>query len=126
MQDRPDKEVLLDAVASFLVQQVRPAIADAGLNFRVLIAANLAGIVATEIRTGDAQDLAENERLRALLPDLGAAGTRELNRVLTDRIRSGAFDDAAIVGVTAHVKQTLMEKLAVTNPRFETMLDIEN
>ena len=58
MQDRPSKEALLDAVATFLLEKVRPAIADPGLGFRVLIAANLASVAASEIRSEGTQDAA--------------------------------------------------------------------
>jgi hypothetical protein len=135
MQDRPSKEVLLDALSTFLVQQVRPTISDPALSFRVLIAANLAMVVASEIRSEEGQNAAELERLRELLPDVVVAcdatleGSRRaiatLNAALVERLRSGTFDAPAFARATAHVKQTLLEKLAVNNPRFETALDIE-
>jgi hypothetical protein len=135
MQDRPAKEVLLDALSGFLLQQVRPAISDAGLNFRVLIAANLAMVVANEIRGEEAQNTAELSRLRDLLPDVRAETTEspeamrraieQLNKALAERLRKGDFDPAALGRATAHVKQTLLEKLAVNNPRFDTALEIE-
>lgn len=135
MQDRPSKEVLLDALAGFLLQQVRPAISDPGLSFRVLIAANLATVVAGEIRSEETQDTAELARLRALLPQVEVqpgttreelhACIRTLNAALAKQLRSGAFNAAQLAQATSHVKQTLLEKLAVNNPRFETGLDIE-
>ena len=42
MQNRPSKTDLLEAVARFLERDVKPAIKDPSLSFRVLIAANLA------------------------------------------------------------------------------------
>lgn len=135
MQDRPSKEVLLDALSGFLMQQARPAIADPGLSFRTLIAANLAMVVANEIRSEETQNAAELARLRALLPDVPSQldGTREnlratihaLNVALSRKLRDGGFDVAGFGRAQAHVKQTLLEKLAVNNPRFETELDIE-
>jgi len=136
MQDRPDKDVLLDAMATFLLTQVRPAISDPGLSFRVLIAANLANVVANEIRSEEEQDVAELTRLRDLLPEIRVApdGTRAgthqairtLNKALAERLQAGGFDAAGLSRATAHVKQTLLEKLAVNNPRFETALEIES
>ena len=134
MQDRPEKEVLLDALANFLIQQVRPAVSDPGLNFRVLIAANIAMQVAAEIRGEETQDAAELTRLRELLADVPIAGdlttrsaqlaaTKQLNRELSERLKRGTVDFAK---ATAHLKQTLIEKLAVGNPRFDTSLEIEN
>ena len=114
---------------------VVPAITDPGLSFRLLIAANLAGVVANEIRSEETQDGAELSRLRALLPDVPVTldGTREgirsairaLNRALATRLQENGFDGPALAQATAHVKQTLLEKLAVNNPRFETALEIE-
>ena len=68
MSDRPDKEILLQAVARFLEREVKGAITDPRLAFRVLIAANLTSIVAAESRGEEAQQQAELHRLRALLP----------------------------------------------------------
>jgi hypothetical protein len=133
MQDRPEKEVLLDALANFLIQQVRPAVSDPGLNFRVLIAANIAVQVAAEIRGEEAQDAAELRRLRELLADVPVSGdlatrsgqqaaTKVLNHALAERLKLGTVDFAK---ATEHLKQTLIEKLAVNNPRFDTALEIE-
>src|SRR4051812_30641733 len=93
MQDRPAKEVLLDAIASFLLTQVKPAISDPALGFRVLIAANLATVVASEIRSGDEQNAAERERLRALLPEVQGE-VPALNAALASRLREGRGDPA--------------------------------
>ena len=133
MQDRPEKEVLLDALANFLIQQVRPAVSDPGLNFRVLIAANIAMQVAAEIRGEESQDAAELTRLRELLSDVPVSSdlttrsgqqvaTKALNQALAERLKTGSVDFAK---ATAHLKQTLIKKLAVNNPRFDTALDIE-
>lgn len=134
MQDRPEKEVLLDALANFLIQQVRPAVSDPGLNFRVLIAANIAMQVAAEIRGEETQDAAELTRLRELLADVPVSGelstrsgqlaaTKALNQALAERLKAGTIDFAK---ATEHLKQTLIEKLGVNNPRFDTALEIEN
>ena len=48
MQDRPDKQTLLDAIAAFLVTEVRPKIDDPGVSFRVLVAAHVCSQVAAE------------------------------------------------------------------------------
>ena len=41
MYEQPDKEALLSAIATFLMNELRPVIRDPRLAFRVLIAANL-------------------------------------------------------------------------------------
>ena len=138
MQDRPDKATLMDAVAEFLTEEVRPYIDDRALSFRVLIAANLAGIVAREIRTGEANDAAQLLRLRRLLPDVDIravvqdekggkkAALEMLNSELTVRLRAGQFDERQREQVWGHVTETLKEKLAVLNPRFDTSTRIES
>lgn len=138
MQQRPDKTELLAAVARFLEREVKPAIKDPALAFRVLIAASLTGIVAGELHAEDAATAAELERLAAILPGEAAAlglekklATREgrkdalaaLNRALCDRIRAGDF--AGDNQVWSHVSLTLRGELFTASPRFDTSIDIE-
>ena len=49
MQDIPDKATLLASVRRFLKADLAAGIADPGLRFRVLIAANLLGVVEREL-----------------------------------------------------------------------------
>ncbi len=138
MQNRPDKSALLEAVARFLDKEVRPAIKDPSLSFRVLIAASLTGMVSAELQVEDAAGDAELERLVALLPDAGvdlakARASREdrrqalgkLNRELCARIRAGAFDGEARKAALDHTLLTLRGELFTSNPRFDTSPDIE-
>ena len=131
MQTRPDASTLLEAVATFLLEEVSPKLKDdKALSFRVMIAANLAGIVAGELRTQDDRFSHEARRLKTLLP--GAADEAKLwsskghdrseallalERGLAARLRSGKtkIDDKVI----DHLVQTAKDTLAVTNPRFE-------
>ena len=135
MQDRPDKLALLGATAEFLAKQVAPAMTDRGLRFRVLVAANVVGVVARELATEDGHLASELARLRELLPalDLPAPGDvpapaarREViadaNAALVAAIEDGSLDEAAAL---AHVKATLRDKLVVVNPRFKLSPDIE-
>ena len=123
MQDPPEKEMLLNAVARFLAEEVRPAVSDPRLSFRVLIAAHLAMTVANECRSGADEEAEELARLRAIYPT-GAASLRELNARLATDVRAGAIgtDDAR---VREHVKKTLLAKLAINSPRFDTSPEIE-
>lgn len=129
MQDRPDKLSLLSAVAELLGTQVAPAVEDRALRFRVLIAAHVVGVVARELATEGQHWTAELGRLRALLPDLELpeadtisdptarrAALDGANRALCARIGAGDLDEAA---ASAHVRETLREKLSVVNPRFD-------
>ena len=135
MQDRPDKATLLDAVMAFLTGEIQPRIEDKGLRFRVLIAAHLCSVVASEIRNEDIHDEAELHRLRQLLPNAGAGdlpSAREtraalfsnLNGELEERIQKGGFDDSE-AALFEHLRATLRNKLSVANPRFDLSPEIE-
>ncbi len=133
MQTRPDPSALLDAIARFLEREVKPVTSGA-LGFRVLIAANLASMVAAELRFEDAAASTEIERLRALLPDVDAGDTSSgqgrraaldtLNRALSARLRERRFQGEDLVRVTEHITQTLRGELLTASPRFDTSLDI--
>ncbi|MFT5434193.1 MAG: hypothetical protein ACI9OJ_004906 [Myxococcota bacterium] len=136
MQDRPNKTEILDALATFLMREVRPQVTDPALNFRVLIAANLASIVANEQRNEDTEDAAQLQRLRMLMPDVqindqsashaGRLGAIEtLNYELVSRIRAGKINDTQRAGIWIHLGETLREKLAVVNPRFDSSPMVE-
>ncbi len=136
MQQRPSKIALLQAVAQFLVSEVYPRIDDKRLNFRVLIAANLANVVATEIESDRAVSEDEIGRLRALMPEVaGTSADRlsdpdrqellgRLNQELVLRIRGNRLGDREKL-VWAHVKETLKQTLTIVNPRFDTSAEIE-
>ncbi len=141
MQDAPTKETLLLALAKFLITEVRPVVTDSRLSFRLLIAANLAGIVAQECAGEDDQNRAELARLTALFTELDAEMTAPAvatlptrkkearaialgNEKLAKGIASGVLDPASGTAVFAHVKQTLTEKLAMDNPRFDAKRDL--
>ncbi|MCG3172917.1 MAG: hypothetical protein GMKNLPBB_01089 [Myxococcota bacterium] len=134
MQDRPSPDVLLEAVAGFLAGDVQAAITDKGLQFRVLIAANLAGVVAREIREMEPQSQAEAARLMKLLgreggppAELGEriGAIREMNGELARLIRGRGLNADQLREAMAHCKQTLQEKLEVANPRFDLNQQIE-
>ena len=135
MQDAPTKETLLLALAKFIMMEVRPAVTDSRLSFRLLIAANLAGIVAQECAGEDAQNRAELTRLTAIFQDLDrdvADAARpeqlrvlaEFNARLARGIVDGSLDTAPGNAVFAHIKSTLIEKLAIDNPRFDAKRDL--
>jgi Domain of unknown function (DUF6285) len=134
MQNRPDKTVLLEAVARFLATEVKPAIADPNLAFRVLIAANLAAVVAAEVATEEAQEEAEIARLRELVPapsgPFSHASDRKsailgANRELVRRILDGALDAAATRKAIDHAMLTLRGELFAQSPKFDPSLDVE-
>lgn len=124
MHQRPDHSTLLDAVAGFLLSEVGPRLeADKALQFRVLIAANLASVVAGELRTHRDRLGAELARLQALLGHAAGAADEAtldvMNRELTERLRAEPAEGPAFAQRLEHLLQTARETLAVTNPRFE-------
>jgi len=133
MQDSPDKTMLLAGVARFLKEEVLPNTADRGRAFRVRIAAHLVASVARELQGGEAHDVAEGQRLAALLgedvPEGGSESQRRtsltaLNARLADGIRHGD-PQIDIHAARAHVMETLKDKLAINQPRFDTRLNPE-
>lgn len=123
MQNRPDHPTLLDAVASFLMADVVPKLeADKALQFRALIAANLATVVAGELRTEPARLASELGRLEALL---GRRGDLEaLNRQLSASLRKDELGPKQLAQALEHLLATARETLEVTNPRFELAEDL--
>ena len=69
MQNLPDRDVLLQAVAGFLIKDVVPGLSDRGLAFRVRIAAHLVATLSRELQTEEADDAAQLARLSAALGD---------------------------------------------------------
>jgi hypothetical protein len=128
VQDRPTVLELLAAVRGFLEEDIGPAL-EGRRRFHALVAANVLRIVERELG-GEEELLGRQwERLAALLDvDVSAkpqatsalrAAVQELETRLAERIRSGDAD-AGEFGqrVRAHVRGTVVEKLAVANPRF--------
>lgn len=134
MQHRPDHPTLLDAVAQFLLGDVSPKLeADKALQFRVLIAANLASVVANEQRTEATRFAAEVARLKTLLPDEAAAlpldstdrqtrldALQTLNRALATKLRAGTLSTEQLAHTLEALFATAKDTLEVTNPRFDT------
>jgi len=126
MQNRPDASTLLDAVAGFLMAEVAPKLeGDKALQFRVMIAANLATVVSGELRTEDDRFAAESARLSGIVGanatlqsprrDERLAALTAMDAALTARIRANGPDAATF----EHLWQTAKETLKVVNPRFD-------
>jgi Domain of unknown function (DUF6285) len=88
MQDAPDPDELLAAVAGYLREQALPQLQGQAA-FHARVAANALDIVRRQLALAPGAEAAEAERLRALL---GTEGSLEqLNRLLCQRIASGAM-----------------------------------
>jgi alcohol dehydrogenase class IV len=128
MQDRPTMLELLAAVRGFLEGDLGPVL-EGRRRFHALVAANVLRIVERELRGEEEQLARQWDRLAALLGVDGSGkpqavsalrdAVRELETRLAERIRAGDADAGEFADrVRDHVRTTVVEKLAVANPRF--------
>ena len=128
MQDRPSVSELLRAVRGFLEDDLVPAL-EGRRRFHALVAANVLTIVERELGGEEEQLARQWDRLAELFrldpgtrpgaPSALRAAIRDLEARLVERIRSGEADAGDLaVRVRAHVRATVLEKLAVANPKY--------
>ena len=114
MQDEPTPEELLKAVADFLRNDIAPEVS--GHNaFKLRVAINALDLVTRQLTLEPESDVAEAARLSKLLGMQGSLG--ELNRALAQRIANGEMD-LRTPGLSDHLWQTTMDKLAVDQPNY--------
>jgi uncharacterized protein DUF6285 len=114
MQDEPTPVELTKAVADFLRNDITPMIS--GHNaFKLRVAINALDLVTRQLKRVPGSDAAESARLSQLLGMQGSLN--ELNRVLADRIAKGEVD-LQTPGLSEHLWQTTMDKLAVDQPNY--------
>jgi len=114
MQDEPKPSELTRAVADFLRNDIAPLIS--GHNaFKLRVAINALDLVTRQLTLELGGDAAETARLEALLGTQGSL--LDLNRSLAERIGSGALD-LGTPGLSEHLWQTTMDKLAVDQPNY--------
>ncbi|NEU96493.1 DUF6285 domain-containing protein [Bradyrhizobium uaiense] len=114
MQDEPTTTELIKAVADFLRNEIAPAIKGHN-SFKLRVGINALDLVTRQLALAEAGDATEAARLKALL---GADGSLiELNRALSERIASGEVD-LTTPGLSEHLWQTTMDKLAVDQPNY--------
>lgn len=114
MQDEPTPIELTQAVADFLRNDITPAVS--GHNaFKLRVAVNILDLVTRQLRLEEDSEAAEADRLAKLL---GMDGSLiNLNRALAERIASGEVD-LTTPGLTEHLWQTTLAKLAVDQPNY--------
>jgi hypothetical protein len=114
MQDEPTPTELIKAVADFLRNEIAPVIE--GHNaFKLRVGINALDLVTRQLALEPASDAAEAARLKRLL---GADGSLyELNRALAEKIAGGEAD-LRTPGLTEHLWQTTLAKLAVDQPNY--------
>lgn len=134
MQDAPDRETILLGLAKFLEKEVRPQLKDPRLGFRALVGAHLAFTAAMESMDEDSDVDAELVSLRELVRDLSPVPTtlREKKRAivqlearLADLVRDRSTSPAELETIRVALKATLLRKLRVNAPRFDTRADLE-
>jgi hypothetical protein len=114
MQDEPTPIELTKAVADFLRNDIAPAIS--GNNaFKLRVAINALDLVARQLTLATGSDAAEAASLKKLLGIDGAL--IDLNRALAERIARGEID-LSTPGLTEHLWQATMAKLAVDQPNY--------
>ena len=114
MQDEPKPEELIKAVADFLRNDIAPVISGHDA-FKLRVSINALELVTRQLTLEQASDSTEKARLEELLGRQGSLG--ELNRMLADRIAKGEVD-LQTPGLTGHLWQTTMDKLAVDQPSY--------
>ena len=114
MQDEPTPTELINAVADFLRNDIAPMIS--GHNaFNLRVSINALDLVTRQLKLEEGGDASEAVRLTQLLGMQGSLA--ELNRTLADRIAKGEFD-LQTPGLSDHLWQTTMDKLAVDQPNY--------
>jgi len=124
MQDRPNIDELLEAVAGFLTDDVMPN-TQGRINFHARVAGNVAQMLRRELAHQEEHIAAEWDGLDRLLGTMprpatiaeSRAAIAARNRELCDRIRNGAADAGDYrTAVLAHVRKVTHDKLVVSNP----------
>jgi Domain of unknown function (DUF6285) len=128
MNDRPTAAELIDAVRHYLEAELLPTLTDARQRFQALVAANVLAVAGRELAGEEEQLRQEWDLLTALL---GAGGPRPegltalrqavrlANARLCERIRAGDFGaPARFRAVSATVRELVVRKLEVANPRY--------
>ena len=114
MQDEPTTVELTKAVADFLRNDIAPMVS--GHNaFKLRVAINALDLVTRQLTLEQGSDAAELARLTQLLGRQGSLN--ELNRVLAAKIGKGELD-LNTPGLSEHLWQTTMDKLAVDQPNY--------
>jgi hypothetical protein len=122
MLDKPSGKSLLDAVVVLLRDELMPKL-EGTEAFKVRVAANALELIGREIETGKAVEQDERRRLVALLEREGSLD--ELNRELCERIRDRRMT-VAMPGVSQHLWASVLDKVAIDQPRYATFQRIRS
>ncbi|EMJ47745.1 DUF6285 domain-containing protein [Leptospira santarosai] len=127
MQDKPTSADLLEAIQDFLMKEVLPQFKDKELlSYKTLVSWNMLGVVSREIRSGEEALDKELGRLVELLDKSSVFPStlnekkklaHDWNMELLERIRKEKLSSENS-RYWNHVKETVKEKVEITNPRF--------
>ncbi len=124
MQDRPTVDELLEAISTYLTQDVMPN-TQGRVAFHARVATNTIGIIRRELKNEEADLSREWEGLASLLgpaerpPTLAAlrSAVEARNHELVGRIQAGDADGGPWrKALLRHLRTTTEDKLRVTNP----------
>jgi len=124
VQDRPTYDELLEAVERFLDEDIVPNVEGAG-GFHARVASNVVRLIRRELDSEDEHLATEWSGLNALrgtaVRPQDRAALRETlaarNAELCERIRRGDADSGGFAQqVREHVRRTVRDKLAVSDP----------
>ena len=120
MKVEPSAAELLEIARATILSEIAPALPE-GQRYCALMAANALAIAGRDLAAPDA-GAAELARVAALLPGPGPGGDtdalREATAHLAKAIREGRYDEGeARASLLAHLRRTVRERLAVSNPR---------
>ena len=125
-QPRPTAEELLEAVGTFLADEVLPTL-EGRLRFHVRVAVNVLETVRRELRDGPIADEVERDGLLRLLTGSAEVGrdgrpheeasVEHLSRELASRIRAGTID-VSDPDLLDHLTRTARADVAIANPKW--------
>ena len=118
MTRQPTKQSLVKAARKFLQQELKPALTDSALQYKLRIAMNVLAIVERELAQEHVTEQKLTDGLRQLL-SIDSDSTQDMTAELCERIRQGKFDNAEYA-LLQHLEQTALNRLAIDNPRYSS------
>jgi len=124
MQDRPNPEELLEAVAAFLRDNVVSGPASSQLAFHARVAANALDIARRQTTLAPGMLEREHAALAKLLDVPPSHDVVQLNRMLCERIAQGVMD-LGTPGLADCLWEITLHKLTVDQPSYESYVRIQ-
>jgi len=124
MQDRPNPDELLEAVAAFLRDHVVSGPASSQMAFHARVAANALDIARRQMMLAPGMLEREHAALAKLLDAASGHDVAQLNRMLCERIAHGLMD-LGTPGLADCLWQITLNKLAVDQPSYESYVRMQ-